>query len=496
MTMNNFTDDEKFLLASIEKKTNPLCSPPRIKRLQNWKAKTESEFTGIGDENERLHQCSTHSQRNENIAASASASTESESLLSVQFFSTSLLQPPHSPAPYGDITHFRQRLKAIQERRVRHQKQSKENISLVQRKVHVEVGPGNNPIADPKKRQVPLSTKENVEVRKEMSHDDGLWGASSIDSYFPQNTSTVSTCQTFDETTIDLSTNATNSWHEFSPAHRLSTSSPITSMNSGDEKGGKTKTRDNARSLRRFLCTAPEKSVDTSFAQINAVRSNGVATNRSRSQIKATSTINNMNINAQSGLEENHCGAGFPKSSATLDIRSKTRFGQPEMNQSWCVGHSLSNPKHPHFSSVSFQPLPNDDDSNSNADCSSCQDEVCNDNTNYLATNHPSPTQRGVQQSLQTIDTTSPNLCHSEICSDESDIHRFRKKSDEEATIDTSASRKRNSSRFLWPKKDPWYVRSAGKTRECDNVIQGDRTTDEYMERIMHAVVFVKEKQT
>eukprot|EP00536_Pseudo-nitzschia_multiseries_P005291 jgi/Psemu1/285672/fgenesh1_pg.97_\ len=458
-----------------------LCSPPRIKRLQDCRAERKNIYAEIRDEKEGLPQYSAQSPLSQTLATSS----ESESLLSIQLSSKSLSQPSSSSLDsYGDIAVYRRRLKTIQERRARHQNQPEEDIPFSQKQVEIKVGPENRPIAHQLNSESPLTMNETVK----METDDDAWGSHSIDSHFPQNISTISTCRTFDETTMDLSTNATNSWQEFSPAHvLLSPSSPITSSNNANRTRGKTKNSNHARSLGRLLCTTQDKNVDTSFSQIKVTRCNAVAANKNRYHHKITSTIRSNDTSyARSRDEEKQCGIILSNNDTSLIIPSNTRFEQPGINQSWCVGPSLSNSKHPHCSAASFQPLPNDDDTG------------CDGNSNYQTTNRPIPSRRFRQQSLRTFATSSAKLCYSEIGSDESSIHRFQQKSKETGAAETFATSKRNVSRFLRPRKNPWYMRSVDKSREGGSgiVFQGDCSADEYMERMMHAVVFVKEEYT
>mmetsp|Transcript_18272 Transcript_18272/g.38053 ORF Transcript_18272/g.38053 Transcript_18272/m.38053 type:complete len:610 (-) Transcript_18272:221-2050(-) len=304
----------------------------------------------------------------------------------------------------------------------------------------------------------------------------------SIDSsrYSPQTSassiSTVSKCRSFDETTINnnVGTNTTKRWLEFSPSHlsasalalTLASSTSIDMSSSSSSNSSRTTTRErakhnNARSLRRLICTSPETNVDISFEQIQDARYNSIAAaaaavNHDRYCSESAtpamrSTSNGHTTTTRTGEEERQHYGGVTRLSdarPSLDTTTTTRamstpssrINSSRLDRLMCtksrplavhaVGKELnkaprcagkiwlpkSDPKQQHSSSLVFRALNDDDcdcddDDNCEAGSSSsrsiniehdkkARDGLCNDSTMFYQSTAGSPSPG--EQFLQT----------------------------------------------------------------------------------------------
>lgn len=411
---------------SAEETTDELPSPPRIKRLPNRrrrKKKNSEEGRDDGD-------------------------SDSDSDSDVYFIQFPLATPPRSPSGTScDIAEFRRRLDVVKERRARNSaSRSTPQSSIIESPCfHCPNTSGLSchslMLEDPYQEDSPTE-------KQPLS---------------PMKDSPVSTCQTFDEITLDTTLDSNNLVQSNSPEYRVA---PLPSS-SGRKTTRKVKCPGNDfLNLRRFMCSS-DRNIDTSFAQITDAickpkTPNEVRQHRSKSK-KSKARYTNV-------------GAGeFPLASNTpgnipanglLDRLFCTRSASPALKRSQPksskknVDHELSG-FHGDF------PIYGKDSSNQR----------------QIGTQQLAACQGTKEKQSEAINPEEMLRPEHQISIDEMD--RIRPKSSQ------------GTSSFSWMRKDPWYLRPSdcGEDGEEIVVIDDENHDSEVLDRLMHAVFFVEENE-
>ena len=414
-----------------------LPSPPRIRRLQNRRRKDDE------DESDRDSDRDAHS---------------------IQF---PMASPPRSISGTNcDISEFRRRLEIVKERRARHTSRS-ENMSQLS-----EQAAESNCINYPTTYEQHYHSSMIQDGSLRPSHD-----ASPIEKskpLAPLNDSPVSTCQTLDEVTLNTTMYSTNLWPTSPSVHRVPSSRCSTDRRPS-RKGDCAKK--NYLNLRRFMCTSSEKNIDTSFAQITDAICKTNRANTSNDQVNQN-LCKTTNADDTSGDHE-YLGAGeFQGNLASSSTAPRDVPGNRLLDRLFCASALSSSSRRTHIESSSPSPnrlsssllfgVPN---KHGNEDeCEGFQHGF--PSNNMISPGHSRRFHR------KTLRTEIPPTCH--------ELH---------AGSENRGIPSRNSSPFSWNRKDPWYLNSSSY-KEGNGEIATDvgKTSNEILERMMHAVVFVKGK--
>ena len=307
--------------------TAPSSSPPLLSSSRNQKTKRASLSSSFLEDSE--HQ----SPPSSSVRCSLSSfSPSGASISSTRNTSSSSSTRTHTNGESRDITEFRRRLKAIQEKRAKHKQTHNNRLEnrvlspplpapspLICQQIIIKGGSSrrgdgsarahthahtratatNKSKSEPsvsslggdetvETRSRALQKKEGDILRVQMNSQLNLHSTDSS-QHSPQTSSistvSTSTCRTFDETTIhnNVGTNTTKRWLEFFPSHlsasalaltlTLASSTSIDMSSSSNCSSSSRTTREtgkhnHTRSLRRLVCTSPETNVDTSFEHI------------------------------------------------------------------------------------------------------------------------------------------------------------------------------------------------------------------------------------
>jgi len=465
--MSNESEPILALYRPGDEAVNELRSPPRIRRLQNGRSNYDGNDSGSNSSDIESVHSSVQLPCHQNL----NTSSESRSPSGVILPSTS---PPRSSSGTNcDITEFRRRLEIIKERRARQLSQ------------HVmERNSGNCPTAYGQQCESSATVDEDLKSRTTPSLE-----ASPIEKTEPfslLNDSTASTCQTFDEITLDTTMDSTKIWQNSPRGHRLPLSPP--SISSGHSRKGNDP-HNNALKLRRLMCTSSQKKIDANFAQMrhtisNTARTSTANDSANRHYREMTNANGTCDGHAYMGAEE------FRDNTASSTITSFNTRENGSLDRLLCT-----KPRSPGGKQLeSSSPKTKDE-------CMDFQDGFPNISINH-ATRSPDRSRQFLHKNSQTlIPSRSRKLqvgprdrqrVYSVIGSDEQNSQQQKQQITEINKIDTIS--RRNISSFRWFRKDPWYLRPADGREGGDEIMaDNDNTNNKLLDRMMHAVVFVTE---
>jgi hypothetical protein len=500
MEMEMSSENEQRLTSyrPSDEAMNELRSPPRIRRLQD-----RQRSYGVSRSDSYISSSDEESSVDSSIDLPCCQTLDSSSELrspSWELHQLSSTTPPplsSSGTNNCDITEYRRRLEIIKERRVRHISRSSEHTSQLLSQEHgIESNLINRPTAYGHQRKPSATVDEVFELLQEVPLP--------IEKTKPfsaiKDSITASTCQTFDEITIDTTRSmdsTTNICQNSSSGHRLPISPP--SISSGQGRKGNVFNNNNALKIRRLMCTPSQKKIDTSFEQIRGTICNTSSTlTPSTANDDVDKHYSEMTKgNGTSDDSEHIMGDGeFPGIAASSTINFFNAPDNESLDRMLCTEPLSPNGKQlesslpetkRRSSSFSFQAHTKHD--NKDEDNANLQDETPNISSMNHAMGSPGrsrrffrPRARGRAYIVMDSDDQSSQQQHQQITT--------------EADSSITICRRKTSS-FSWLRKDPWYLRPANTNEGGGDEIMADdygHTNNEVLDRMMHAVVYVTEK--
>ena len=479
---------------------NELRSPPRIRRLQDrlrksYGASQSDSYISSSDDESSVDSSSMDLAYQQTLQQTPSPKLRFPSWEIQQLPSTPTSHqqsPPHlslsAPGTNNNnsgITEYRRRLEIIKERRGRQISRSSEHtsrLSLFPQELEIESNLINRPILYGHQRRPSATVDEVFELLHEASE---------------------STCQTFDEITIDTTRtmdSTTNICQSSSSEHPLPISTP--SISSGQERKGKVSRNKNSLNIRRLMCTSSQKKIDTSFEQIIGTTCNTTATLTSSTANDDIDRHYSETTKANStsdDIEHTVVDGEFSGILASSTIASMNAPDNQSLDRTLCTEPISPNgkqtesslPKTKSCSSFfSFQVGIKHDNKDKDND---------NDNTSNLHNETPNSSSSPSRSRGLFRPRARGRAYNIVMDSDDQDSQQHQQIATEGSKI-SSIPRRNSSSSFSWFRKDPWYVRPAN-AREGgggDDEIMADEygnTNNEGLDRMMHAVVYVTQKQ-
>ncbi len=415
-------DDEDF---------DELPSPPRIQRLQNRRRKKN-----VGNDD--------HSDSDSGV-------------YSMQFLPVA--SPPRSSSSTNcDIAEFRRRLDLVKERRAR-QSTSRSTPKSSEQSI-------DSPC-------VHCPTTHGIYNCNASTILEDTWLPSQQDAspaekpkgFAPMNDSPVSTCQTFDDITLDTTMDSPKFMQHSPQEYRVGPLPPSTGR--VDRKGGNC-TGNDFLNLRRFMCSSSERNIDTSFAQITD------AICRPKSAIDDSSSERQRKT--KKAGKHDYLGAGeFPGNVAPRAASPNNIPANGLLDRLFCTRASSS-------------PVPRRTQPKSSKHSS--KENKYMDFGEFPSNDRTSPGRNRRPQKCPVGPGNNASL-YNAMDPDEHIVRR-QNEIDEFDRIQLIPTRSGSSFSSFF-RKDPWYLRSSDSGEDGDElVVDDDSDTEVLVDRIMHAVVFVE----